>query len=69
MISIIFMTAFCKIDSHAVEEGTATDGTPQTATATDAEKYDETKGVVTIRLMFCTDTGARDIIKTGTAFL
>ncbi len=68
MISIIFMTAFCKIDSHAAEEGTATDGTPQTATATDAEKYDETKGVVTIRLMFCTDTGARDIIKTGTAF-
>ena len=43
------------------------------ATVTDAqyvpiEKYDEKKGIATVRLMYCADSGARDIIKNGYAF-
>ena len=44
------------------------------ATATDAVnveapgKYDEKKGIASIRLMYCADSGAKDVIKTGYAF-
>ena len=44
------------------------------ATATDAGnveapgKYDEKKGIASIRLMYCADSGAKDVIKTGYAF-
>lgn len=45
------------------------------ATATDAGnvetpgKYDEKKGIASIRLMYCADSGAKDVIKTGYAFI
>lgn len=32
------------------------------------EKYDEKKGIVNVRLMYCADSGAKDIIKSGYAF-
>lgn len=44
---------------------TVTDALPQTQTI---GKYDEKKGIASIRLMYCADTGARDIIKSGYAF-
>ena len=31
-------------------------------------KYDEKKGIASIRLMYCADSGAKDVIKTGYAF-
>lgn len=33
------------------------------------EKYDEKKGIANVRLMYCADGGAKDIIKSGYAFL
>lgn len=56
-------------DSYAEEvTPTDTDSIVEDNTSISTEKYDEKKGIVNIRLMFCTDTGARDIIKSGTAF-
>lgn len=64
-----------RAEEEAIEETVASE--EQTATVTDAsvvpqvqtiEKYDEKKGIASIRLMYVADTGARDIIKAGYAF-
>ena len=69
-VYILLIVLICSMFNFDVwaDEATSTDGDYSIASSSDAEKYDEKKGIVSIRLMFCTDTGARDIIKTGSAF-
>ena len=65
------MTACLIFPSKAVfaDGATPTDVSTATDAADPSEmRYDETKGIAAIRVMFCTETGARDIIKTGCAF-
>ena len=62
------------VNAAELPEGEQSEGEEHTvATVTDAssqitEKYDEKEGIAYIRLMFCAETGARDIIKSGYAF-
>lgn len=58
------------VDTGEQETATveATTETPSMPEAQTIEKYDEKKGIASIRLMYVADTGARDIIKSGYAF-
>lgn len=54
-------------DTESTEAITETPA-PTMPEAQTIEKYDEKKGIASIRLMYVADTGARDIIKSGYAF-
>jgi len=50
-------------DAEVTEEVVVTSSAPE-----NTEKYDEKKGIANVRLMYCADSGAKDIIKSGYAF-
>ncbi|MCM1082606.1 MAG: FHA domain-containing protein [Clostridium sp.] len=73
IICSIFLNCFSVFVVNAEElppeeiiEATVTDA--QYEAVEPIEKYDEKKGIATVRLMYCADSGARDIIKNGYAF-
>lgn len=76
IICSIFLNCFSAVIVNAEEipsgeavEATATDApAPPLEPVAPIEKYDEKKGIATVRLMYCSDSGARDIIKNGYAF-
>lgn len=84
LLAVINITLICSLFGYNVhaqditdvsdtQEVTESAETTQAENETEEEiesvsKYDEKKGIASIRLMFCADSGAKDIIKTGYAF-
>lgn len=75
LICVLFGFSVCAeettsdVEPSSEEQTTAVETTEQVIEQPQViEKYDEKKGIASIRLMYVADTGARDIIKTGYAF-
>ena len=76
ILTFISIILVCVVLQGNVRAAEMPEGEPAgaEATATDVVnveapgKYDEKKGIASIRLMYCADSGAKDVIKTGYAF-